>query len=475
MAKRFPDSLVIIFAVVVLAQLATYILPAGEYKRVHERDYAACEEREDQPPSVARVIPDTYQRCPNVESLRWFAVLMAIPKAFTREETAGIIFFVLVIGGVLRLMRATEAIDAFLRWIVDRLEHRPLWLIGGMTTFFGIGASVYGMSEEMVVFAPLMVAVCISLRLDAMVAIGTLVAGYACGYAAAAYNPFSVFLAQQIAGVEPYSNSFVRWCLLALFLFVSIHHLLRYAARVAADRKNSVVADIDYSAGFEIKRGVPLTGRLMAVLLVFVGGLVLFVYGAIEKLWYLQELSAIFLGVGIIVAVVGRLGLNRTACVFVKGTGDVIGVALMIGFARTVQVLLTDAKVIDTVVRGLAEPLSELPAYVSALGMLGVQTVFNFFVPSGSGQAVVTMPIMAPLADVIGLTRETAVFAYQFGDGLTNMVIPTNAILMALLVIARIPYQRWVRFVAPLLVKLYIVATVALLAVVQFKLDAPLP
>ena len=319
-----------------------------------------------------------------------------------------------------------------------------------------------------------------------MVAIGTLVAGYACGYACAAINPFSVSLAQDIAGVQPASNQLVRWSLLVVFLSVSIHHLLSYAASVKAERENSLVADIDYSAGFKVKSGVPLTYRRVAVLLAFVGGLLFFVYGVIKTaveaaaqpesdvhVWFIEELSAIFLGVGIIVAVVGRLGLNQTARTFVAGAGDMIGVALMIGFARTIEVMLTEAKVIDTVVRGLAEPLSVLPGHVSALGMLVVQTVFNFFVPSGSGQAAVTMPVMAPLADVIGLTRETAVLAYQFGDGLTNMVIPTNAILMALLVIGRIPYDRWVRFVTPLLVKLYIVAVIALLAAVQFGFDAP--
>lgn len=471
MTKHFPDALVIIFAIIVLAQLASYVLPAGEYRRVDDDvTYDAC--GEGTPPASARVVPDTYQRCANVRALPWYAVLTTIPTALA-GQAASIIFFVLIIGGVLRLMRATEAIDAFLRWIVDSLGHRPSWLVGGMTCLFAIGASTYGMSEEMVVLAPLMVTVCISLRLDAVVAIGTLVAGYACGYACAAINPFSVFVAQDIAGVQPASNQLVRWSLLVVFLSVSIHHLLSYAARVKSEKKNSLVADIDYSAGFEVKSDVPLTYRLVGVLLAFGGGLLLFVYGAIVHGWYLTELSAIFLGVGIIAAVVGRLGLNQTARTFVDGAGDMIGVALMIGFARTIQVMLTEAKVIDTIVRGLAEPLSVLPSHVSALGMLVVQTVFNFFVPSGSGQAAVTMPVMAPLADVIGLTRETAVLAYQFGDGLTNMVIPTNAILMALLVIGRIPYERWVRFVTPLLLKLYIVAVIALLAAVQFGLDAP--
>ncbi len=472
MTNRFPDTLVLIFSLIMLAQLASYVLPPGEFTRTVvdnegtvDQTYQPCDAGAE-PPRTARVVPGTYQRCTGVEALPWHAVLTAIPK--TLEGSAGIIFFVLIIGGVVRLVRATGAIDALIHWAVDRLESRPSWLVGGMTWLFAFGASTYGMSEEMVIFAPLMVTACIAMRLDAVVAVGILAVGYACGYACAAINPFSVHIAQVIAGVTPLSGQLVRWLLLVVFVAVGVHHILRYATRVAADRRASLVADIDYSTGFELKSGMRFTGRLAAVLLLFLGGILVFVHGAFNYHWYLRELSAVFLGVGIMVAVVGQIGLNRTARTFVEGAGDMIGVALMIGFARTIETVLDDARVLDTVVYGLSEPLSALPAHAAALGMLFAQTVFNLFVPSGSGQASVAMPIMAPLSDIVGVTRQTAVLAYQFGDGLTNMVIPTNAILMGLLAIGRIPYERWVRFIVPLLLKLYVLGGVALLAAVQF-------
>ena len=183
---------------------------------------------------------------------------------------------------------------------------------------------------------------------------------------------------------------------------------------------------------------------------------------------YLVELSAVFLAIGLLGAAVGRLGPNATSRAFLRGAADMTATALLIGFARTIEVVLSDAAVIDTLVHWLAAPLGELPAHAAALGMLAAQTVCNFLVPSGSGQAYVTMPIMAPLADLTGVTRQTAVLAYQFGDGFTNMLVPTNALLMGMLALGRIPYERWVRFVVPLLVKLYLVATLALVAAVQF-------
>ena len=183
--------------------------------------------------------------------------------------------------------------------------------------------------------------------------------------------------------------------------------------------------------------------------------------------WYLAELSAVFLGIGLLAAGAGGLRPDPAARAFVRGAAEMTATALLIGFARTIQVVLADARVIDTIVNGLADRLADLPPHAGALGMLAAQTLCNLFIPSGSGQAYVTMPIMAPLADLTGVTRQTAVLAYQFGDGFTNMLVPTNALLMGMLALGRIPYQRWAAFVAPLLLKLYLVAAVALVAAVE--------
>ena len=213
---------------------------------------------------------------------------------------------------------------------------------------------------------------------------------------------------------------------------------------------------------------VGFTPAHLTVLVAFVAGVGLFVYGATVRGWYLTELTAILLALALVAAIVGRLGPNAVATEFCRGAAELTTTALLIGFARTIQVVLSEARVIDTVINGLAEPLQAFPPTVAAMGMLVVQTICNFFIPSGSGQAFVTMPIMAPLADLTAVTRQTAVLAYQFGDGFTNMIVPTNAVLMGILALGQIPYQRWVRFVLPLLAKLYVVAVLALLAAVRF-------
>jgi len=204
---------------------------------------------------------------------------------------------------------------------------------------------------------------------------------------------------------------------------------------------------------------------VLVLLVVTIAG---FVWGVATRGWNVTELSSVFMALGLVVAVIGRLSPNRVSQTFLRGAADMTTTALLIGFARTIQVVLTDARVIDTVIHGLVQPLGLLPSHAAAVAMLAVQTVCNLFIPSGSGQAYVTMPVMAPLADLTGLTRQTAVLAYQFGDGFTNMLVPTNALLMGILALGRIPYQRWVAFVLPLLGKLYLVAVVALIVAVEF-------
>ena len=444
---RFPDSLVLIFALIVLAQLAGYVLPAGEFER-----------------DGRHVVPGSY-RPVAAEPLPPLAFLAAIPDGLAAAQA--IIFFVFIAGGMIGIVRATGAVDALIGTAIGRLASRPGWLTAGMVALFALGSSTVGMAEEYMPFVPILVTICLVLRLDAVVAVGIVYVGAGVGYACAALNPFTVLIAQDIAGLPLTSGQAARWGLLVVCAAVGVHHLLRYAARVRRDPASSLVAGVDYSSGFEPPADVGFTPRRVAVVLVFAGGIGSLVYGVAQLGWYLTELSAVFLGIGLLAAAAGGLGPDTTARAFFRGAGQMTATALLIGFARTIEVVLSDARVIDTIVNGLAGLLGALPAHAAVLGMLAVQTVCNLFIPSGSGQAYVTMPIMAPLADVTGVTRQTAVLAYQFGDGFTNMIVPTNALLMGMLALARIPYHRWAAFVVPLLVKLYLIAGIALVAAVE--------
>jgi len=450
---RFPDSLVLILTMVVLAQAATLVLPRGEFER-----------------EGRSVVPGTYERLPetatSVEDVVSIVpdALLAIPRGL--EDGANIIFFVFLIGGVIAVIRRTGAIDALLGAAIHRLGGRPGLLVVGMLTVFALGSSFIGMAEEYMPFIPILVTMCLALGMDAIVALGIVYIGAGVGYGAAAFNPFTVLIGQDIAGLQPASGQWLRWILLVVCVAVGAQHILSYARRVRADAGKSLVGDVDYSQGFDMPDDLRFTKGRVAVIVSAVLALAVFVWGTNEYGWYLTELAALFLGLGLVAAVLGGLSPNVTSREFCAGAAEMTTTALLIGFARTIQVVLNEGQVIDTVIHGIAQPLAEVGSGGAAVGMLGVQSVCNFFIPSGSGQAYVTMPIMAPLADLTGVTRQTAVLAYQMGDGFMNMIVPTNALLMGMLGLGKIPNERWVRFIAPLLVKLFVVAIAALVVAV---------
>lgn len=448
--SRFPDSLVLIFAMIVIAQLLSYVLPAGEF------------DREDR-----RVVPNTYHRV-DADALDWHAFVTKIPKGM--EAGAEIIFFVFIVGGVIGIVRSTGAIDALIGSAIRHVGGSTLLLIGGMLTLFALGSSTIGMAEEYMPFVPVMVTMCLALKMDAMVALGIVYMGAGIGYGCAALNPFTVQIAQQISGLQPTSGQGFRWVLLVVMLFVGIHHLMRYVRRIQRDPSRSLVGDVDYSEGFSMPEDTRLTAPRLTILVVFAVGIGLFAYGASEWSgwgWFLVELAGIFMGIAILAAIVSRMSPNRVARQFCVGAAELTTAALLIGFARTIEVVLVDAKIIDTIIHGIAGGLEGLGPVVSVWGMLLVQSFCNFLIPSGSGQAFVTMPIMAPLSDLVGVSRQTAVLAYQFGDGFTNMLVPTNALLMGMLALGKIPFQRWLRFVVPFLLKVYVVACIALAIAVK--------
>ena len=462
--SRVPDSLVLIFAMILLAKVATLVLPRGTFDREESGSVI--------PGTYAPVVEAVAEGGEASEGSSWIAdvallipeALMAIPRGM--ESGADIIFLVFLVGGVIGVVRRTGAIDALIGAAIKGLAGRPAWLVAGMVTLFALGSSSIGMAEEYMPFIPILVTMCIALKMDAIVAMGIVYIGAGVGYGCAALNPFTVVIAQKVAGLPPTSGQLFRWAILPICLAVGIHHVLRYARRIQREPEASLVRDVDYSAGFEIPEDTSFTARRITILAVFAAGVALFVWGATYAGWYLTELDAVFLGIGLLAAWLGKLGPNTAAREFCAGAAEMTTTALLIGFAYTIKIVLEDGQVIDTVIHAIAQPLERVGTQGAAVGMLGVQALCNFFIPSGSGQAYVTMPIMAPLADLTGITRQTAVLAYQFGDGFTNMIVPTNGLLMGMLALGKIPYQRWVRFVAPLLVKLFAVAAAALLVAV---------
>lgn len=533
--SRFPHSLVLIFAMVIVSQLLTLVLPKGKFKEeplptagmaytevadeqpLRER-LAAARERSGQAadelgltfgvsgatmlgweggtthietaigdllsrwaddatvPTAAEitawkttlhasgtkqlVVPGTYAVDETAENLPWHSSLTKIATGMSKGGE--IIFFVFMVGGVIGILRATGSIDALIGRAIAAFANRPMLLIAGMTLLFAIGSSTIGMAEEYMPFIPLLVTLSLALKMDAVVALGIVYIGAGVGYGCAALNPFTVLVAQEVAGVEPVSGAQFRVVFMLAAVAIGVLHIIRYARRIQKDPSRSLVRDVDYSKGYEAPTDVRLTGSRMAVLALFVAAIALIVFGVGVYHWWFDYLMAVFLGLGILAAIVGRISPNIAANKFCEGAAEMTTTALLIGVARTIEVVLDEGMVIHTIINGIAETISGAGPYLASLGMVGVQSVANFLIPSGSGQAYVTMPIMAPLSDLCGVSRQTAVLAYQIGDGFMNMIVPTNALLMGMLALARIPFGRWMRFILPLIFQLYLLAAAAM-------------
>ena len=451
------DSLVLIVSIIVIAQLLAYVVPQGEYERVPYPEN----------PSRSMVVPGTYETLDDSDavSIPPWHFLLAVSDGFASAQD--IIFLVFIIGGVIAVLRKTGAIDAGLHRAVALIGGKPWMLIAGCLLLFSTASYTIGMGEEYVPLVPIIVSMCLAMRMDAVVAMGMVWIPYGIGWACAGTNPFGVLIAQDLAGVPLTSGWAIRLVMMVIFLVVAFHHIYRYARRVQADPDQSLVSHIDYSSGFEVPADIELTGRRSLILILAVAGLAFFVTGVATYGWYIAELNAVFIAIGLAAAVVGGLSAGDTSRTFVRGASEMTAAALLIGFARTIETVLSDSQIIDTMIHSIASALQGAGPEVSALGMLLVQSITNFFIPSGSGQAFVTMPIMAPLATLTDVPQQTAVLAYQFGDGFTNMIVPTSALVMGALALGRVPYTAWVRFAGPLLVKILVVASVLLVVSVH--------
>ena len=445
---KIPHTLVLLFGMMVVALVATWLVPAGSFDTVtndHGREV---------------VVAGTFHEIPDARTLSPLELFTVVPRALA--DAHEIIFFILIIGGVLAVIRRTGAIDAFLGAMLVRFGHRVGWMIFAGMFAFGAASSAFGMAEEYIPVVAVLISLCVALKLDTVSAVATMVVGYGIGYGAAALNPFTVMIAQDIAGLPPGSGMWLRLAIFPPLLAIGFHHTYRYAMRVRANPANSLVYGVA-SAQPPAAVDYPTMTRTHAlVLIALLAALAVLVWGIVWRGWYLVELSALFFALGLATVLIARIAADESARVFGEGAAELVMTALLVGFARAFALLVVDGQVLHTIVHALSVPLAAAGAYAAAVGMLLIQSLINLFIPSGSGQAYVTMPLMAPISDLVGVTRQTAVLAYQFGDGMMNMIVPTNPVLMGILGIAGIPYDRWFRFIAPLMVKLILAASVVM-------------
>jgi uncharacterized ion transporter superfamily protein YfcC len=452
MKLRVPHTLVLLYGMIVLAYLLTLLLPAGAFQtEVNAHGHEV-------------VVPGTFATLPEVESLAPWALFTVIPRGLASAQ--GIIFFVFIIGGALAVIRATGALDAALARVLQRFGGQPALLILMGMLAFAVGSSTIGMAEEYIPLVAILITLCVGMRMDTVAAVGIMVVGYGVGYGTAVMNPFTVLVAQEVAGLTPVSGLGFRLAMFLPFFALGFVYVLRYARKVRLDPSASLVYDVPEAQPPAPPDTGPISGRQKLVLTATLVTLVVVVWGIKQYQWYFVELGGAFFALALVTGAINRTSLDDMAKQFVQGAGELVNTALLIGFARAIEITLSDGQVLHTIVNGLSQPLAAVGAEFSAIGMLLIQSVLNFFIPSGSGQAYVTMPIMAPISDIVGVTRQVAVLAYQMGDGFMNMIVPTNAVLMGILGMCGIPYGRWFRFIWPLMLQLLVLGSLTMVAAV---------
>lgn len=326
------------------------------------------------------------------------------------------------------------------------------------------------MSEEVIPFVLIFIPLSLALGFDSIVGVCIPFLGAGLGFAGAMLNPFTIGIAQGISGLPLFSGLAYRMIVWFIVTVIGMIPVMRYAARIKKNPESSPVYELDKGRVEQEKTDheAITTIRHQLILIVFIAAIVLMVVGVMQFQWFIAEIAGLFMGLGILSGLIARLNANTMAETFVNGVKDLVGAALVVGFARAILVLATDGMIIDTMLYNMATAISKLHPVLSAQAMFLVQSILNFFVPSGSGKAALTMPIMAPLSDLIGLSRQTAVLAYQLGDGLTNMIVPTSGVTMGVLGMAKIPWTIWARWLYPIVILLTVVGCLLMIPPVVF-------
>ena len=459
MKFKFPTAYTILFGLIVVVAIATWFVPAGEYDRALNEALGR-----DVP------VPGTYKEVePNPQG---FVDIVLAPIAgffdpgSYEARAIDVALFVLIIGGFLGIVTKTGAIDAGIERAMSRLRGREKWMIPILMALFAAGGTIYGMAEESLAFYTLIIPVMIAARYDAVTGVAIIMLGAGVGTLGSTINPFATVIAANAAGV-PFTDGIVlRFVILILCWLACVIYVMRYAERVKQNPERSIVADRRAANEEHFLKGretagdtelLEFTPTRKIVLVIFALTFAVMIWGVSTGGWWMAEMSGLFIVAAIVVGVIARMSEEDFTNTFVDGARDLLGVALVIGIARGIVVVMDAGKMTDTILFWAEGAVSGLPEIAFINAMFGLQAALSFFVPSSSGLAVLTMPIMAPLSDFAGVQRDLVVTAYQSASGLVNLINPTFAVVMGGLALGRVPYERWLRFMFPLLVILAVI------------------
>lgn len=492
---QMPHTYIIIFLVICAAALMTLFIPLGTYQEkeiTYMQDGVEKTKTVLDPDSFEYVLDENGNKVTKAaplwgtEDFGGQGILNFVFEGLTvgdKNGTAvGIIAFILVVGGAFGIVLRTGAVDAGIMRVISLAKGREILLIPVLITLFSLGGAVFGMGEEALPFVMILVPMFVAMGYDAVVGVVCSYVATQIGFGTSWMNPFSLAVAQGIAGIPVMSGAAFRIGLWVFFTGLAIVFTMRYAAKIKKNPRLSVAYESDayYRNEFsaEGRENLPFTLGHKLVLLTLLATIIWTIWGVLAKGYYIPEIASQFFVMGFVAGIIGvvfklnGMELNDIAKSFDKGAADLLGAALCVGMAQGIILVLggtsaTDGTVLNTILHIIGESMKGLPPMVSAWLMYVFQSVFNFFVVSGSGQAALTMPIMAPLADIVGVSRQTAVLAFQLGDAFTNFIVPTSGCLLGALAAARLEWGQWAKFQIKFQALLFVFASAAVILAVM--------
>lgn len=453
---KLPDTYVLIAMMLIVMAALTYIVPAGVYDMVKS-------------PATGKPVvdPNSFHYIKSTP-----ATLLQVLKSFYTGlmKNSGTILFIMLIGGYFKIINETGAITNGLSVVLDKMKHKALWAIPIFMTALAFLGATGVLINAVIAFIPIGLVVAKQMKMDRIAAMAIIYLGTFSGWCTSFMAVFSVQLAQQIAGLPILSGLGLRVVVTLIVVTVTIMYVIRYCKKVQADQANSILYGTS-EAGFgeldEVENEHSFGNKDIAILVVVFGTLIFYVWGAVKYSWGMDIMAAYIFASALVSGFIGKMSPDEISKHFIQGCKDMVYGAILVGFASAISVVLTDGHIIHTLIHAASLPLKAMPTTLAAVCMFFINLVFNFFVSSATGQAAIVMPIMSPLADIVGVTRQVAVLAYQYGDGLSNTIIPTSGVLMAALGVAGVPFTKWLKFQMPLFLIWTAICTAAIIVAVM--------
>lgn len=436
---KSPHIFVLLFGLVLVASLLTYLVPSGELQRI--KDAASRQ---------TVVIPGSYHEVGASPVAPWL-IPVKFFETITTSGVARLIFFIFIVGGSFEIILQSGCIAAICKKMISVFRGRGILIVPVFIALFSVLGFTMGLTTASIVFVPIGIAIARALGFDTITGMAMVMLGTNAGFAAGIFNPFSVGIAQNIAELPLYSGAWIRWLLLVSLLISTSIYVIGHARKIRdfaslEERNNDELWNTAEDTAGQMK----LSFRQIMVLVVFGLAFCVITFGVSKFNWDISQIAVVFLVLSIVAGPLAGFGVNKTCDIFVSGCRKMMKGALIIGIAATMRVILEQGNILDTITNSLISTVNHLPAWSKLMGMFYANAVIDPVITSGSAHASVVMPIMVPMADVLGLTRQSAVFSFQLGDGLVNLISPISTTLTSCLAVSDISYGKWLRFYLPL-------------------------